>query len=244
MTTSGRARRYAPNPLAAGALLAAICVLAVRIRVPEHGAVLAGALFVLHFALGLTDGLVRRRLFRIVVFAVFLFLAQLLLVRGQSVEARMASGMLMSLRFVNIVMASSLFVAATDPESLAYALMQAGLPYRYGYALVAALRFVPYLQEETATVLAAQAARGIGVDRPSCQGYTGRGHLHSGHRCRSEPCGLAGHVHGGPLLRVTCQEDVPQENTFHGGGLPDADSCHCSVGSHRVELSRRPIFLY
>ena len=156
--------------MAAGALLAAICVLAVRIRVPEHGAVLAGALFVLHFALGLTDGLVRRRLFRIVVFAVFLFLAQLLLVRGQSVEARMASGMLMSLRFVNIVMASSLFVAATDPESLAYALMQAGLPYRYGYALVAALRFVPYLQEETATVLAAQAARGIGVDRPSLPG--------------------------------------------------------------------------
>jgi len=56
------------------------------------------------------------------------------------------------LRFLNIIGASYLFVATTDPNRLAYALMQAGLPYRYGFMLITALRFIPLFQLELAQV--------------------------------------------------------------------------------------------
>ncbi|MGI6708007.1 MAG: hypothetical protein ACOX33_02585 [Dethiobacteria bacterium] len=44
----------------------------------------------------------------------------------------MNHGLLLVFRFLNIIGSSYLFVATTDPNRLAYALMQAGLPYRYG----------------------------------------------------------------------------------------------------------------
>ncbi len=66
----------------------------------------------------------------------------------------------MSLRFLNVVLASHLFVSVTSSEDFAYALMQAGLPYRYGFALLAAMRFVPYFKTQANTVLQAQMARG------------------------------------------------------------------------------------
>ncbi len=65
----------------------------------------------------------------------------------------------MSLRFLNIVLSSHLFVSLTGAEDLAYALMQAGLPYRYGFALLTTMRFVPYFRMEANTVLKAQMAR-------------------------------------------------------------------------------------
>lgn len=76
-------------------------------------------------------------------------------------------GLTMALRLLNITGASYLFTATTDPGDLAYALMQAGLPYRYGFMLVTALRFVPLLREEAGTVYAAQLAKGIPLDRPA-----------------------------------------------------------------------------
>jgi len=70
-------------------------------------------------------------------------------------------------RFLAIVFSSFLFVMTTDPNKLAYSLMQAGVPYRYGFTLVVALRFVPTFQFETGNVRNAQAARGLSVDKMS-----------------------------------------------------------------------------
>jgi energy-coupling factor transport system permease protein len=62
------------------------------------------------------------------------------------------------------VLLSYLFVLTTDPNDLAYGLMQIGLPYRYGFALVTALRLVPIFEREAQTVYNAQRTRGIGHD--------------------------------------------------------------------------------
>jgi energy-coupling factor transport system permease protein len=67
-------------------------------------------------------------------------------------------------RFLSVVLLSYVFVFTTDPSDLAYALMRAGLPYRYGFALVTALRLVPVFEAEAETVYEAQLARGIGHD--------------------------------------------------------------------------------
>ena len=63
------------------------------------------------------------------------------------------------LRFVNIIGSSYLFVAITDPNRLAYSLMQVGLPYRFGFMLITALRFIPVFQLELEQVKNAQMAK-------------------------------------------------------------------------------------
>jgi energy-coupling factor transport system permease protein len=67
-------------------------------------------------------------------------------------------------RFLSVVLLSYLFVLTTEPNELAYGLMRAGLPYRYGFALVTALRLVPVFEEEGQTVYRAQLARGVEYD--------------------------------------------------------------------------------
>jgi energy-coupling factor transport system permease protein len=42
--------------------------------------------------------------------------------------------------------------------------MQAGLPYRYGFALITALRLVPTFEQEGQIVYSAQLARGVRYD--------------------------------------------------------------------------------
>jgi energy-coupling factor transport system permease protein len=73
----------------------------------------------------------------------------------------MVRGIAMALRFLNVVGGSFLFVATTDPNHLAYSLMQAGIPYRYGFTLVAALRFIPVFAYEMNQVRNAQLSKGI-----------------------------------------------------------------------------------
>lgn len=68
------------------------------------------------------------------------------------------------LRFVNIIASSYLFVATTDPNRLAYSLMQAGMPYRFGFMLITALRFIPVFQLELEQVKNAQMAKGIEME--------------------------------------------------------------------------------
>ena len=67
-------------------------------------------------------------------------------------------------RFLAVVLCSYLFVLTTDPADLAYALMRAGVPYRFGFALVTALRMVAVFEEEGQTVYRAQLARGVQYD--------------------------------------------------------------------------------
>lgn len=76
----------------------------------------------------------------------------------------LSRGVVIGGRFLVIVLASQVFVLTTDPSDLAYSLMRAGLPYRYGFALVTALRLVPVFEAEAETVYQAQLTRGVRYD--------------------------------------------------------------------------------
>ena len=67
-------------------------------------------------------------------------------------------------RFISVMLLSYLFVLTTEPSDLVYTLMRTGLPYRYGFALITALRLVPTFEEEGLIVYNAQLARGIRYD--------------------------------------------------------------------------------
>jgi energy-coupling factor transport system permease protein len=75
-----------------------------------------------------------------------------------------AAGVHVAGRFLSVILLSYLFVLTTEPNDLAYALMRAGLPYRYGFALITALRLVPVFEEEGRIVYNAQLARGVRYD--------------------------------------------------------------------------------
>lgn len=86
-----------------------------------------------------------------------------LVITSGGVEA----GLYVAGRFLSVVLLSYLFVLTTEPSDLAYALMRAGLPYRYGFALITALRLVPTFEEEGQIVYHAQLARGVRYDARS-----------------------------------------------------------------------------
>jgi len=72
-------------------------------------------------------------------------------------------GFQMSLRFLLVVFSSMLFVSVTDPTLLAHSFTRLKIPYRYSFALVIALRFLPLFDMENKTVRIAQRSRGISI---------------------------------------------------------------------------------
>lgn len=70
-------------------------------------------------------------------------------------------GLSISLRFLLIVLSSMLFVSITDPTLLAHSLTYLRIPFRYSFALVIALRFLPLFDSENQVVRLAQKSRGI-----------------------------------------------------------------------------------
>jgi len=81
--------------------------------------------------------------------------------------AGLSSGVYVGGRFLTLILLSMLFVLTTEPSALAYALMRAGLPYRYGFALITALRLAPVFEVESNIVYQAQLARGVRYDARS-----------------------------------------------------------------------------
>ena len=77
-------------------------------------------------------------------------------------------GLAISIRFLLIVLSSMLFVSVTDPTLLSHSLTRLRIPYRYAFALVIALRFLPLFDSENETVRLAQKSRGIS---PSVRGF-------------------------------------------------------------------------
>lgn len=67
-------------------------------------------------------------------------------------------------RLLAVILMSALFVATTEPVALACALMRVGLPYRWGFALVTALRLAPVFRFEAHHVYRAQLVRGVAYD--------------------------------------------------------------------------------
>jgi energy-coupling factor transport system permease protein len=76
-------------------------------------------------------------------------------------EAGVTYALTMMGRLLAIVSASSLFVLTTNPVDFVVALIHQGrLPVRVGYAVFAAYRFMPLVQEELDTIRAAHQVRG------------------------------------------------------------------------------------
>ncbi len=82
-------------------------------------------------------------------------------ITGDGVER----GLYLACRFLAVILLSYLYVLTTSPNDLAYALMRAGLPYRFGFTLVTALRLIPLFEQEALTVYRAQLVRGASYDR-------------------------------------------------------------------------------
>jgi len=80
-------------------------------------------------------------------------------------ENGLSAAVRVGVRFLAIILLSYAFVLTTAANDLSYALMQAGLPYRYGFSLVSALRLVPVFQQEADIVYKAQLARGFRYDQ-------------------------------------------------------------------------------
>ena len=70
-------------------------------------------------------------------------------------------GLSIASRFLLVILSSMLFVAVTDPTLLAHSLIRLRIPYRYTFALVIALRFLPLFDSENQIVRMAQKSRGI-----------------------------------------------------------------------------------
>ncbi|MDF1537993.1 MAG: energy-coupling factor transporter transmembrane component T [Candidatus Thorarchaeota archaeon] len=73
-------------------------------------------------------------------------------------------GFIISIRFLLIVLSSMLFVSITDPTLLAHSLSQFRIPYRYTFAIILALRFLPLFDLENQIVRMAQKSRGLSSD--------------------------------------------------------------------------------
>jgi energy-coupling factor transport system permease protein len=65
-----------------------------------------------------------------------------------------------SSRFMAVILLSYLFVLSTDPGKFVVSLVNLGLPYRFGYTLITALRMIPLFQSEVKIILFAQITRG------------------------------------------------------------------------------------
>lgn len=101
--------------------------------------------------------------------AVFIFLVNILgnfVTHNYTVTATDLEGAFaMTLRFVVLVESFSVFFLTTSPDHLGLALEQSRVPYEFAFAFTTAVRFVPVLAEEAQTIMDAQKARGLELEK-------------------------------------------------------------------------------
>ncbi|MCD6480112.1 energy-coupling factor transporter transmembrane protein EcfT [Candidatus Bathyarchaeota archaeon] len=71
----------------------------------------------------------------------------------------------MTLRFIVLVASFSIFFLTTSPDRLSLALEKLRIPYEFTFAFITAIRFVPVLAEEAQSIIDAQRARGLELER-------------------------------------------------------------------------------
>jgi energy-coupling factor transport system permease protein len=71
----------------------------------------------------------------------------------------------MTMRFVVLVESFSVFFLTTSPDHLGLALEQSKVPFEFAFAFTTAVRFVPVLAEEAQTIMDAQKARGLELEK-------------------------------------------------------------------------------
>ncbi len=91
------------------------------------------------------------------------FLTHNYVITVPEIEAAVA----MTMRFVVLVESFSVFFLTTSPDHLGLALEQSRVPYEFAFAFTTAVRFVPVLAEEAQTIMDAQKARGLELEKGS-----------------------------------------------------------------------------
>ncbi len=177
----GQSFLHRAHPLVKLVLLVGFSITVLALPAPMAGIALFFALLAAYGMARLGPGFFWRKLRMIVLFGLAMVVVQVLVVKEGLLLAALPlyffsleiwseglrGGLVMMLRFLNIIGSSYLFVAVTNPNNLAYALMQAGLPYRYGFMLITAMRFIPIFQRELNQVRSAQMAKGIDLEGAS-----------------------------------------------------------------------------
>ena len=74
-------------------------------------------------------------------------------------------GLAMGLRVALMVIAAGVWMMSTSPQKMALGLLKMGMPYKAGLALSTTIRFVPLINAERTTIMEAQRARGLRMER-------------------------------------------------------------------------------
>ena len=126
--------------------------------------------------IGGISGRAFRMLKSLVKLGLFLFLFQLLFIRGGTVLLPLPFGLAVTDRGLSFSSLLALrLIAATMPLALMLSLTKMGdltnvlvgklcVPYRYAFALTTALRFIPVFSNEMEGIMEAQTARGVAFD--------------------------------------------------------------------------------
>ena len=83
------------------------------------------------------------------------------------IAASLENAAALTMRFIVLIESFSVFFLTTSPDHLGLALEQAHIPYEFCFAFTTAVRFVPVLAEEAQTIMDAQKARGLELERGS-----------------------------------------------------------------------------
>ncbi|RJQ41049.1 MAG: energy-coupling factor transporter transmembrane protein EcfT [Anaerolineaceae bacterium] len=90
---------------------------------------------------------------------------ELLNIAGLSItDYGIQRAVLISIRFLVIILSSYLFILTTSPSDFAFAFMQMGVPYRYAFMIVTSMRLVPILSIDGERISYAQRLRGARYD--------------------------------------------------------------------------------
>jgi len=71
----------------------------------------------------------------------------------------------LTVRFLVLITSFSVFFLTTSPDKLSLALEKARVPYEFNFAFITAIRFVPVIAEEAQSIMDAQRARGLELDK-------------------------------------------------------------------------------
>ena len=71
----------------------------------------------------------------------------------------------MTFRFIVLISSFSIFFLTTSPDMLGLALEQSRFPYEFCFAFTTAVRFVPVMADEAQTIMDAQKARGLELEK-------------------------------------------------------------------------------
>jgi energy-coupling factor transport system permease protein len=74
-------------------------------------------------------------------------------------------GLAMGLRVALMVAAAGVWMMTTSPQKMTLGLLKMGMPYKAGLAMSTSIRFIPLINAERATIVEAQRARGLRLEK-------------------------------------------------------------------------------